>query len=130
MDIENVPIDDQKTFDLLAKGETTGLFQLNGQGMTKYLKELKPTSCPCCKDFVAGACPCCKPKPPPGMKIIAFTVRVECPSCKGEKHVPGGQREYGELLNCPYCSGRGHVEGYSSYADFAKLIEGVVRLSR
>ncbi len=44
VDIENVPIDDTKTFDLLAKGETTGLFQLNGSGMTKYLKELKPTT--------------------------------------------------------------------------------------
>lgn len=44
IDLENIPINDQKTFDLLAKGETTGLFQLNGQGMTKYLKDLKPTT--------------------------------------------------------------------------------------
>ena len=39
--IENISMADAKTFDLLAKGETTGLFQLNGSGMTKYLKELK-----------------------------------------------------------------------------------------
>lgn len=44
VDIENVPVDDSKTFQLLANGETMGLFQLNGEGMTKYLKELKPSS--------------------------------------------------------------------------------------
>jgi DNA polymerase-3 subunit alpha len=44
VDIENIPMDDPKTFELLAKGETTGLFQLNGSGMTKYLKELKPST--------------------------------------------------------------------------------------
>ena len=44
VDIENVPIDDQKTFDMLARGETMGLFQLNGTGMTAFLKQLKPTS--------------------------------------------------------------------------------------
>lgn len=42
--IESVPIDDLKTFEMLAKGETIGLFQLNGAGMTRYLKELKPTT--------------------------------------------------------------------------------------
>lgn len=44
VDIENVPLDDQKTFKMLARGETEGLFQLNGDGMTKFLKELKPTT--------------------------------------------------------------------------------------
>ncbi len=44
LDIENIPLDDQKTFSMLAKGETMGLFQLNGTGMTHYLTELKPTS--------------------------------------------------------------------------------------
>lgn len=43
IDIENVPVDDKKTFELLAKGETIGLFQLNGAGMTRFLKELKPS---------------------------------------------------------------------------------------
>ena len=42
--IENIPLDDKKTFELLALGQTEGLFQLNGSGMTRYLKELKPTS--------------------------------------------------------------------------------------
>jgi len=44
VDIENVPIDDRKTFEILARGETTGLFQLNGTGMTKFLVDLKPSS--------------------------------------------------------------------------------------
>jgi len=44
IDIQNIPLDDKKTFALLAPGQTEGLFQLNGSGMTRYLKELKPTS--------------------------------------------------------------------------------------
>ncbi len=44
IDIEKIPLDDKKTFALLASGQTEGLFQLNGSGMTRYLKELKPTS--------------------------------------------------------------------------------------
>ena len=44
VDIENAPVDDKKTFEMLARGETMGLFQLNGSGMTHFLKELKPTT--------------------------------------------------------------------------------------
>ncbi|HEY5383313.1 MAG TPA: DNA polymerase III subunit alpha [Candidatus Paceibacterota bacterium] len=44
IDIENIPLDDKKTFEMLARGETEGTFQLNGAGMTRYLKELKPSS--------------------------------------------------------------------------------------
>ncbi len=44
IDIENIPLDDPKTFKLLAEGKTIGLFQLNGSGMTKWLKELRPTT--------------------------------------------------------------------------------------
>lgn len=44
IDIENIPLDDPKTFNILAKGETMGLFQLNGSGMTAFLKQLKPSS--------------------------------------------------------------------------------------
>ena len=43
IDIEKIPFDDKKTFEMLARGETEGLFQLNGDGMTKFLTELKPT---------------------------------------------------------------------------------------
>lgn len=44
VDIEAISLEDAKTFEILAKGETIGLFQLNGSGMTRFLKELKPTT--------------------------------------------------------------------------------------
>ncbi|HEC30527.1 MAG TPA: DNA polymerase III subunit alpha, partial [Candidatus Yonathbacteria bacterium] len=42
IDIGKIPLDDKKTFAMLTRGETMGIFQLNGSGMTQYLKELKP----------------------------------------------------------------------------------------
>lgn len=44
IDIENVPIDDATTYAMLARGETEGTFQLNGSGMTRWLKELRPST--------------------------------------------------------------------------------------
>jgi DNA polymerase-3 subunit alpha len=44
IDIDRLDLFDKKTFEMLARGETMGLFQLNGSGMTRYLKELKPTT--------------------------------------------------------------------------------------
>jgi DNA polymerase-3 subunit alpha len=44
IDIEQIPLDDPKTFEMLARGETMGLFQLSGSGMTSFLKQLKPTT--------------------------------------------------------------------------------------
>ncbi len=43
IDIEAIPVDDPKTFNLLARGQTMGVFQLSSEGMTKYLMELEPT---------------------------------------------------------------------------------------
>ena len=42
--LHQIPVDDQPTFDLLSRGETVGVFQLESSGMTRYIKELKPTS--------------------------------------------------------------------------------------
>ncbi|MBT5808459.1 DNA polymerase III subunit alpha [Candidatus Uhrbacteria bacterium] len=42
IDVEEIPTDDKKTFELLAAGNTMGVFQLSGDGMTKYLMDLKP----------------------------------------------------------------------------------------
>lgn len=42
IDPDKIPVDDKKTFAMLAKGETGDLFQLNGEGMTKHLIDLKP----------------------------------------------------------------------------------------
>lgn len=44
IDLYRIPLDDKKTYAMLTRGETIGLFQLNGSGMTKYLMELRPTS--------------------------------------------------------------------------------------
>ncbi len=44
IDIETVPMDDEKTYRMLARGDTEGVFQLNGSGMTRWLKDLKPTT--------------------------------------------------------------------------------------
>ncbi|HPV70826.1 MAG TPA: DNA polymerase III subunit alpha [Candidatus Magasanikbacteria bacterium] len=44
VDLDNIPWDDPAAFAMLARGETGGLFQLGGSGMTRYLEELKPTS--------------------------------------------------------------------------------------
>ncbi|MBU4210510.1 DNA polymerase III subunit alpha [Patescibacteria group bacterium] len=40
--LRKIPLDDKKTFDMLTKGNTMGVFQLGGGGMTKWIKELKP----------------------------------------------------------------------------------------
>ena len=42
IDINNIPLNDLKTFKLLQKGETTGVFQLESRGMKEYLKQLEP----------------------------------------------------------------------------------------
>ncbi len=44
VDLNNLPLNDRKTFELLGRGDTMGLFQLEGSGMTRYLVELKPTN--------------------------------------------------------------------------------------
>ncbi len=43
VDIEKIPLDDKKTYELFANGETTGVFQFESSGMKRYLRELKPT---------------------------------------------------------------------------------------
>ena len=43
IDLDNIPIDDAKTYELYQQGRTVGTFQFESQGMQKYLRELKPT---------------------------------------------------------------------------------------
>ncbi|QQS19673.1 DNA polymerase III subunit alpha [Candidatus Saccharibacteria bacterium] len=43
IDINTIPLDDTKTYELLSRGDTTGVFQLESAGMKRYLKELQPT---------------------------------------------------------------------------------------
>jgi DNA polymerase III subunit alpha len=42
IDLEKIPLDDTKTFELFSNGETTGVFQFESSGMKRYLRELKP----------------------------------------------------------------------------------------
>jgi DNA polymerase-3 subunit alpha len=48
--IEALPLDDSRTFELLKKGETTAVFQLESQGMKELIKRLMPS---CFEDIVA-----------------------------------------------------------------------------
>ncbi len=43
IDIDSIPIDDEATYQLFSRGDTTGVFQFESDGMQKYLKELQPT---------------------------------------------------------------------------------------
>jgi DNA polymerase-3 subunit alpha len=43
LDIDSVPLDDPNVYAMLARGETYGVFQIASDGMTHYIKELKPT---------------------------------------------------------------------------------------
>jgi DNA polymerase-3 subunit alpha len=49
-DLNLIPNDDEKTFQLLSRGETTGVFQLESSGMKEYLIKLKPS---CFEDMIA-----------------------------------------------------------------------------
>jgi DNA polymerase-3 subunit alpha len=44
IDLQHIPLDDKKTYEMLASGETTGVFQLESAGMRRYIKELQPTN--------------------------------------------------------------------------------------
>ncbi|MBP9760853.1 MAG: DNA polymerase III subunit alpha [Candidatus Magasanikbacteria bacterium] len=44
VDIYHLPLDDQKTFDMISRGETMGVFQFGSSGMIRWIKELKPTT--------------------------------------------------------------------------------------
>ena len=50
IDIDTIDLDDKKAFDLLGRGETTGVFQLESDGMKRYIRDLRPT---CFEDIVA-----------------------------------------------------------------------------
>ncbi|HAF48938.1 MAG TPA: DNA polymerase III subunit alpha, partial [Anaerolineaceae bacterium] len=41
-DLRSIPIDDPAVFDFISQGHTTGMFQLEGTGMTRYITEMKP----------------------------------------------------------------------------------------
>ncbi|MEL1134386.1 DNA polymerase III subunit alpha [Desulfitobacterium sp. THU1] len=50
IDLEELPLDDQSTYEMLSTGSSTGVFQLESGGMRNVLKELKPS---CFEDIIA-----------------------------------------------------------------------------
>lgn len=42
IELNEIPLNDEATFDLLGRGDTTGIFQFESSGMKRYLRELKP----------------------------------------------------------------------------------------
>ncbi len=44
IDILKIPLDDAKSFEMLGRGDTTGVFQLESAGMRQYIQDLKPSS--------------------------------------------------------------------------------------
>jgi len=43
IDLSTLPLNDEKTYELFQRGDTTGVFQLESAGMKRYLRDLKPT---------------------------------------------------------------------------------------
>ena len=43
-DLHNIPVDDPETYEFLGKAHTAGVFQLEGNGMTRYIQQMKPQS--------------------------------------------------------------------------------------
>jgi DNA polymerase-3 subunit alpha len=43
VDISTIPLDDRKTYEMLARGEAIGVFQFEGSGMREALRQIKPT---------------------------------------------------------------------------------------
>ena len=51
INFDKIPLDDQNVYDLIGRGETVGIFQLESAGMTSFMKDLKPSSI---EDVTAG----------------------------------------------------------------------------
>ncbi|NLX63582.1 MAG: DNA polymerase III subunit alpha [Clostridiaceae bacterium] len=51
IDIDNIDYEDPNVYEMIGKGETAGVFQLESPGMTNFMKELMPT---CLEDIIAG----------------------------------------------------------------------------
>jgi len=74
INLEKIDLEDAKTFKILSQGETTGVFQFEGSGMRRYLKELKPTKITDLMAMVALY------RPGPMEKIPEFILRKHNPS--------------------------------------------------
>ncbi len=51
IDIDNLPLDDANVYKMIGEGKTSGVFQLESSGMTRFMKDLQPQSI---EDIIAG----------------------------------------------------------------------------
>jgi DNA polymerase III subunit alpha len=97
IDINKLPLDDKKTFQLLSRGDTTGVFQLESAGMKRYLKQLKPNEF---EDIVA-ICALYRPGPLGAGLTDSFIKRkngLEDVSYEHESMKPALETTYGVLV--------------------------------
>lgn len=64
------------------------------------------------------------------MNIVSVVVMAECDLCKGKGSVPGGQREYGEMVSCMYCGGKKVVPYNLSLEEFKNLVHAIAAEER
>jgi DNA polymerase-3 subunit alpha len=95
IDPRNAPEEDDKTWEMLARGETTGVFQLEGGGMTRWCVQLKPQSVRELAALVALY------RPGPMGEIpnyIDYKFGRQKPSYLDERMVPILQETYGVIV--------------------------------
>jgi len=93
--VSDIPLNDDKAFKLLRDGKTIGIFQLESGGMTRYLKQLKPTEM---EDIIAMVA-LYRPGP---MELIPSFIRrkhgLEAPEYIHPKLKKGLERTYGIIV--------------------------------
>jgi DNA polymerase III subunit alpha len=97
IELNTLPLDDEKTYELLSRGDTTGVFQLESAGMKRYLKELKPNEF---EDIVA-MCALYRPGPLGAGLTDSFVKRkngVEAVSYDHPSMKPALETTYGVLV--------------------------------
>ena len=104
IDLDAIPLDDAATFELLASGETTGIFQLESAGMRRYIRELRPTSVYDLAAMVALY------RPGPMDNIPAY-IRRKHGQEAGHLPPPAARAVPGEDLRDLRVPGRHHVRG-------------------
>jgi DNA polymerase-3 subunit alpha len=93
IDISKLPMDDEDTFKLLQRGDTTGVFQLESSGMKRYLKELQPTTF---NDIVA-MCALYRPGPLTAGLTDSFVKRKN-----GLEKIELAHPKFGDALNSTF----------------------------
>ncbi|MBO4646293.1 MAG: DNA polymerase III subunit alpha [Bacteroidales bacterium] len=91
IEIDDIPLDDAKTYQLFKNGETTAIFQFESAGMRKYLRELQPD---CFEDIIAMVS---LYRPGPMDNIPSFIARKN-----GREKIIYPIPEMGQILNETY----------------------------